>query len=103
MKAKRSDGITILRTRKPWPGDLVIASRWGDEDPNDPWEVGILKSIELAPNGKVYYKVNTERGYPHCRPLHASEGQWICHYYPSMEAAAHRPHPGPFELKYETT
>ena len=56
-------------------GDYVLCSRWSDEDPNDPWEIGFLIAI-IEDKGKKKYLIS-KRFYPHCRRISAEEGAKI--------------------------
>lgn len=65
-------------------GDYVIASRWSDEHPFDPWRVGFVKDIIKNHRNETCYIVGEEddsfidkRLYPHARKITKKEGDQI--------------------------
>ena len=60
-------------------GDYVIASKYGDADPGDPWAVGFLNEIK----GDRYFigdkEVHSFRsgGYRHCKRIPSYIGHWL--------------------------
>lgn len=63
--------------------DYVFASRWSDEDPNDPWCVGFLEEFGEDNRGK-WYKIDGKT-FRHCRKITAEEGEKICIEYPKLQ------------------
>jgi hypothetical protein len=65
-------------------GDYVLATKYSDEDPNDPWRVGFVCKIVVRREG-VYYVVGEEDGtcvdkreYRHARKITQEEGnEWL--------------------------
>lgn len=69
----------------PAPGDLkrgdyVFASRWGDCDPGDPWEVGFVSIV-----GENYVVLSSSRRWPKAMRITPEQGHRICAQYPGME------------------
>ena len=58
---------------KPDIGDYVLASRWSDGDPKDPWVVGVLMDVKSDSVG-YWYKVAYEKdGKPAARSCRRAE------------------------------
>lgn len=65
--------------------DYVFASRWSDEDPNDPWCVGFISEI-LEDSDNIKFKVDGyNRYWKHCRKITKEEGDKILSIYPGLE------------------
>jgi len=70
----------------PIIGSYCFFSRWSDENPNDPWYVGILEEIQGDYEEKAYYKPeNFNRLFPNCRRISREEGEYILNTYPQLE------------------
>ncbi len=70
----------------PIIGSYCFFSRWSDEDPNDPWYVGILEEIQDDYEPNNYYKPeNFHRVFPNCRRISREEGEYILNTYPQLE------------------
>lgn len=52
------------------PGAYVIATRWSDEDPEDPWVVGFIDEVRTY-GDRRFYTVNGGEGFPAGR-------EWPC-------------------------
>ena len=63
--------------------DYVFASKFSDEDPNDPWFVGFVDAI-LEEHDSKKYKVGG-RFYKNCRKISAKEGKRILTEFPKLE------------------
>jgi hypothetical protein len=66
-------------------GDYVLASKYGDVDPLDPWRIGfVVRIIETWRRGKTYIIGESDgtwsdfREYKHIRKITQEEGeQWL--------------------------
>ncbi len=65
--------------------DYCFASRWSDEDPQDPWAVGWLIEIRVDQNGQ-WFKLQghgvPDRLFPHCRKITEKQGRRIVAHGP---------------------
>lgn len=66
--------------------DYVFASKWSDEDPNDPWCVGFVTEVMEDSIGK-YVRIQgvTNRYWKHFRKITKEEGDKILATYPGLE------------------
>ena len=74
-------------------GDYVLATRWPDEDPNDPWAVGFVVGIH-ADWGVMVSDHNCKpiqgiglRWFSNARKISADDGKKIVKEWPRLEAA----------------
>ena len=68
--------------------DYVFASKWSDEDPNDPWCVGFISEILEDSEDSDDIKVKVDgynRYWKHCRKITKEEGDKILSIYPGLE------------------
>jgi hypothetical protein len=69
------------RKDKPGKDDYVIASRWGDVDPNDPWFIGFVEDMDSSGRYLVH-----GRWYRHAyRLLNNEEGVTLLRFLQSVE------------------
>lgn len=73
-------------------GDYVLASKYSDRDPQDPWRVGfvcrIIRTWEPMAGGILTYVIGNQNGtwadfreYRHCKRITPSEGRdWIARH-----------------------
>ena len=63
-------------------GDYVLATRWGDCGPSDPWAVGFVSEV-----GAHYVLIDGvgHRAYRYILPISGEAGSWIVRDYPSYE------------------
>lgn len=69
-------------------GEYVLATRWSDGSPHDPWAVGFLTSIDL---GRYYVQadgVSPSRGFRRCQRISREEGEWILRNKEKIELSA---------------
>ena len=58
-------------------GDYCHAHRWSDQDPNDPFAVGFLKTVIITKSGPSFALEGDgvpERFFPHCEKITPEEG-----------------------------
>jgi len=77
----------IAMSKKINIGNYVFASRWSDEDPNDPWYVGRVTAIMADGDLHVrrYQVEHQSRWWPHVRRISSKEGEKILSEYPKLE------------------
>ena len=74
----------MRKTKKPKIGAYVLATRWPDKDPNDPWAVGYVDSV-LEFDGEIRVTLGERRQYRHFWNISEQEGQEIIDTYPLLE------------------
>jgi hypothetical protein len=71
----------VRRRRKtPSVGSYVLASRWSDIDPMDPWHVGILWKVELTlrtTSRTWYYVEGSSRRWGYAKEITEDEAREI--------------------------
>lgn len=76
----------------PKVGDYVLATKWSDGDPKDPWAIGVVSYVGgKAEKGTLrYYMVpgvgvyNT--GYRKCQVITPEQGKWILDLKDAIES-----------------
>ena len=73
--------ISRIRKRKKIPiiGDYVLASRWSDIDPKDPWAIGFVEEIK---DGK--FKIDG-KFFRCAKIIKSGEGETILNIFPDLE------------------
>ena len=68
---------------EPKIGDYVLATRWSDGDPGDPWAVGIYAGTHSL-NKPLRHMVNNAdgttirpNGFSKCHPIRKDVGRWL--------------------------
>lgn len=69
-------------------GDYVLASRWSDRDPHDPWFVGHVAKVEFVRGRFFVWLMESGRSWPHCWKITAEIGEKILKQYGSTEIAS---------------
>lgn len=60
------------------PGDYVLATRWSDADPHDPWHVDFVHFVHIGPHDCTVSFVSTGvRRFRHAQHLTREEGDAI--------------------------
>lgn len=73
VKMAKEDNMSMFK-----PGDYVLATRWGDADPQDPWCVGIVASVLHSSDGIRYILGGSNREWRHCRAITKEQGlNWL--------------------------
>ena len=70
-------------------GDYVLATRWSDGSPHDPWAVGYLRKVELLhlPLRKRSYCVQADGYFRRCQKISGPEGQWLLQHRDDLSAS----------------
>ena len=89
IELENNGGILVLikkikrRKSKVTAGDYVIASRWSDMTPNDPWYVGFVENVDIV-NKKLRYLLNGRR-YRYAKNISKEEGFLIVKKYKGVD------------------
>lgn len=68
---------------QPKPGDYVLATKWGDGDPGDPWAVGFYVGVDNGPEPKRHLvkdsagKLIRAGGYRRVGRVTPEIGKWL--------------------------
>jgi hypothetical protein len=77
----------MRKIKRPKLGDYVIASRWSDLDPNDPWHVGYVVGVLDHVRGMGYYLEGSERQWKHVWRISKEEGaEWLKNFVQQTHA-----------------
>jgi len=70
--------VHAVTTENFKPGDYVLATKFSDADPHDPWRVGLILSIEVFKEGcKVHFKEGYGSRYYYAVKLSKEQGDYI--------------------------
>lgn len=62
-------------------GDYVLASKWSDESPSEPWSIGFISEIDDSCDNGIWYKLKGEgvlkRSFANVREISQQEGEKI--------------------------
>jgi hypothetical protein len=72
-------------------GDYVIATKYGDGDPNDPWCIGFFASVmkeryDVVDHNGQSFRLN---GFRRIKKITKERGQWILNHRNEMEQGKH--------------
>ena len=73
--------MTILT--EPKIGDYVLATKWNDGDPGDPWAIGIYAGIHSRGETQRHMVNNADgstirpNGFRKCHPIRKDVGRWL--------------------------
>ena len=68
----------MRKIKRPHLGEYVLATRWGDHDPSDPWYVGFVAGILEHTQGMRYMIDGSERQWHHVFRISKDEGaEWL--------------------------
>lgn len=77
----------------PSIGDYVLASKWHDGDPKDPWAVGFLDGVVPGRIG-IRYRVVNDKGMPfwangfrRVKKITPARGKWLLENSVEIEAS----------------
>ena len=67
----------------PKIGDYVLATKWNDGDPGDPWAIGIYAGIHSLGETQRHMVNNADgstirpNGFRKCHPIRKDVGRWL--------------------------
>jgi len=71
-------------TVMPAVGDYVLATKWSDGDPGDPWALGFYAGLDTRLPGSPRHMVHDSQGnnirpngYRYVRPIRKDVGAWL--------------------------
>lgn len=68
----------MRKIKLPKIGEYVLASRWPDKDPLDPWCIGFVESIIESLSGIEYMLVGNRRKWKNIYRISKHEGEeWL--------------------------
>ena len=68
----------MRKIKRPRLGEYVLATRWSDHDPHDPWYVGFVCGVLEFTQGIQYMVVGSNRQWRHVFRISKEEGdEWI--------------------------
>lgn len=78
---------------EPSLGDYVLASKWHDGDPKDPWAIGFLARVAMGRFGVRYVVVDSEgkafraSGFRRVKKITPGRGKWLLENSEEIEAS----------------
>lgn len=76
-------------------GDYVLAMKWYDGDPKDPWTVGVVSAIEVTPAGRRFIVTDADgksfraSGYRRVERISPARGKWLLENSETIEAGSY--------------
>jgi len=76
-------------------GDYVLAMKWYDGDPKDPWAVGFVSTIEATPAGRRFIVTDGDgksfraSGYRRVARITPARGKWLLENSEIIEASSY--------------
>ena len=71
----------MRKIKRPKIGEYVLATRWADKDPNDPWYLGFVSEVIETKDSIRYMVEGSKRQWHHVFRMSSVEGlKWIEKY-----------------------